>query len=147
MSHPANTCCCWWPGSTRSHGISCHVTAQCWSSYPGIFGFSSRIINTLRPRQNGRHFPDNIFKCIFWNENVWILIKISLKFVFKGPVSYIPSLVQIMAWRPPGDKPFSEPMMVRLQMHICITRPQWVNISKKFLPVGSLSAVFLLLLL
>ena len=21
--------------------------------------------NTLRPRQNGRHFPDNIFKCIF----------------------------------------------------------------------------------
>ena len=26
-------------------------------------------INTLRPRQNGRHFPDDIFKCIFLNEN------------------------------------------------------------------------------
>ena len=26
-------------------------------------------INTLRLRQNGQHFPDNIFKCIFWNEN------------------------------------------------------------------------------
>ena len=24
---------------------------------------------TLRPRQNGRHFPDDIFKCIFLNEN------------------------------------------------------------------------------
>ena len=26
--------------------------------------------NPLRPRQNGRHFPDDIFKCIFVNENV-----------------------------------------------------------------------------
>ena len=24
------------------------------------------IVNTLRPRQNGRHFPDDIFKCIFF---------------------------------------------------------------------------------
>ena len=27
-------------------------------------------LNTLRPRQNGRHFPDDVFKCIFLNENV-----------------------------------------------------------------------------
>ena len=26
--------------------------------------------NTLKPRQNGRYFPDHIFKCIFLNENV-----------------------------------------------------------------------------
>ena len=26
-------------------------------------------INTLSPRQDGRHFPDDIFKCIFLNEN------------------------------------------------------------------------------
>ena len=32
-----------------------------------------------------------------------------------------------MAWRRPGDKPLSEPMIVSLPMHICITRPQWVN--------------------
>ena len=36
-------------------------------------------LNTLGPRHNGGHFPDDIFKCIFLNENVWILIKISLK--------------------------------------------------------------------
>ena len=53
----------------------------------------------LRPRQNGRHFPDDIFKCIFFNENAWISIKISLKFVLKGPVNKIPALVQIKAWR------------------------------------------------
>ena len=37
--------------------------------------------NIFRPRQNGRNFPDDIFKCIVLNENVWISIKISLKFV------------------------------------------------------------------
>ena len=31
-------------------------------------------IDTLRPRQNGRHFADNIFRCILLNENVWILL-------------------------------------------------------------------------
>ena len=85
------------------------------------------FFNTLRQRQDGQPFPDDIFKCIFLNENVWISIKISLKFVPKGPIGNIPALVQIMAWRRPGDKPLSEPMMVNLLTHICITRPQWVN--------------------
>ena len=31
--------------------------------------------NTLRLRQNWRHFSDDIFKCIFLNKNVWIPIK------------------------------------------------------------------------
>ena len=84
-------------------------------------------INTLRPRQNGRHFPDDIFRCIFLNENVQISIKISLKFVPKGPINNIPALVQIMAWHRPGDKPLSEPMMVSLLTHICVTRPQWTT--------------------
>ena len=84
-------------------------------------------LNTLRPRQNGRHFPDDIFKWIFLNENVWISISISLKFVPRDPINNIPTLVQVMAWRRPGDKPLSEPMMVRLPTHICVTRPQWVK--------------------
>ena len=33
-----------------------------------------------------------------------------------------------MAWRRPGDNPLSEPMMVILPPHICVTRPQWVKI-------------------
>ena len=85
------------------------------------------VINTLRPRQNGRHFADGIFKRIFLNENILIPIKISLKFVPKGPINNIPALVQIMAWRRPGDKPLSQPMMVNLTTHICVTRPQWVK--------------------
>ena len=70
------------------------------------------ILNTLRPRQDGRHFPDDIFKRIFLNENVWILTKISLKFVPMGPIYNIPALVLIISWRRLGDKLLSEPMMV-----------------------------------
>ena len=83
--------------------------------------------NTLRPRQDGRHFPDDIFKCIFLNENARILIKISLMFVPKDSIDNIPTLVQIMAWRRPGGKPLSEPMVVSLPTHICVARPQWVK--------------------
>ena len=85
------------------------------------------LVNTLRPRQNGRHFADDTFKRIFLNENVGISIKISLKFVPKGPINNNPALVQIMAWRRSGDKPLSEPMMASLLTHICVTRPQWVK--------------------
>ena len=85
-------------------------------------------VNTLRPRQNVIHFPNDIFKCIFVNETVWISIKISLKFVPKVRINNIPALVQIMAWRRPGDKPLSEPKMVSFLTHICVTRPQWVKL-------------------
>ena len=96
----------------------CHAILLCGLSRHGLF------LNTMRPRQNGCHFADNIFKCIFWNENVWISIKISLKFVPKGPVNNIPALVQIMAWHRPCDKPLSELMMVSLLRHIRVTLPQ-----------------------
>ena len=89
--------------------------------------FRPQWVNTLRPRQNGHHFADDTFIRIFLYENVRILIKISLKFVPKGPINNIPALVQVMAWRRSGDKPLSEPMMVSLLTHICVTRPQWVN--------------------
>ena len=43
-----------------------------------------------------------------------------------------------MAWRWPGDKPLSEPMMVNLLTHICVTRPQWVNIqTHAHKPIGA----------
>ena len=92
-------------------------------------------INSLRPRHNGRHFPDDTFKRIFLNENIRISIKISPNFVPKGQINKCQSFVQMMAWRRPGDKPLSEPMMVRLLTHICVTRLRcyirsqlvWVN--------------------
>ena len=86
-------------------------------------------INTLRPRRNGRYFADDIFNCIFLNENAWFSLKILLMFVPKVWIDNIPALFQIMAWRRPGDKPLSEPMMVNLLTHICVTPPQWVEMK------------------
>ena len=94
--------------SNHNDNLWCHQSRQ--NCQIGDFLFSVILltsnthyqgdtINTLRPRQNGRHFADDIFKWIFLNENVWIASKISLKFVPQGPINNIPALVQIMAWR------------------------------------------------
>ena len=56
---------------------------------------------------------DDIFKCIFLNENFRISIRISLKFVPKVPIDNKPALVPVMAWRRTGDKPLPEPMLTQ----------------------------------
>ena len=84
-------------------------------------------VNTLRPKQHGRLFPDDILKWIFLNQTVRISIRIALKFVPRSLFNNIPALIEIMAWRRPGDKPLSETMMVSLPTHICVRRPQWVS--------------------
>ena len=56
---------------------------------------------------------DEIFKCNFVNEKFLILIKISLKFVPKGPIDNKAALVQVMVWRRTGDKPLPEPMLTQ----------------------------------
>ena len=50
------------------------------------------LIQDQHLRQNGQHFLLDIFKCTFLNENVWIFINISLKFVSKGPINNFSSI-------------------------------------------------------
>ena len=87
-----------------------------------------RWVNTLRPRQNCCHFANDIFKCIFLSENVWISFKISLKYVPNVWINNIPAMVQKMA---PSRRQAiiwtNIAMMVSLLIHICITRSQWVS--------------------
>ena len=45
--------------------------------------------------------------------------------IYELRINNNPALVQIMDWRRPGAKPLSEPMLVSLLTHTCITRPQW----------------------
>ena len=56
---------------------------------------------------------NDIFKCIFLNENDKIPIQVSLKLVCKSPIDNKPALVQVMAWRWIGDKPLPEPMLTQ----------------------------------
>ena len=86
------------------------------------------------------HFLE--WKCMKFN-------KISHKFVSKGPITNIPTLVQIMAWRQPGNKPLSEPMLVSLLMHTYVAWPQCVNIkhSEENLAITTIVVFFFFFLL
>ena len=68
-------------------------------------------INLSSPGQNDRHFAGDIFKYIFANEMFCIFIRISLKFVPKGPIDNNLTLFFLMAWRRIGDKSLSESML------------------------------------
>ena len=97
--------------------------------------------NQSREIQFGRQFIQilNLWACkthsepgidqyhVFWQICVvpmqlleTVRIKVSLKFVRKGPINDTPALVQIMAWRRTGDKPLSYPMMVSLPTYVCL---------------------------
>ena len=96
-----------------------------------------RELNTLR-----HHFAGDIFKCIFFTSgNVWIPIKISLKFVSKGPINNMPALLQIMDGRCSGDKPLPEPTIVSLSMLFCVTWSYWVNMKYELIRNMKLSRV------
>ena len=67
--------------------------------------------NSLTPRQDGRHFTDDIVQLIFFNENCCLFIQTSLKYVLTGPNQNKPVLNQIKAWRRTGDKSLSESVL------------------------------------
>ena len=81
------------------------VIMRCNPLNPGRF-------NASPPGQNGRHFADDIFRCIFVMEKFCILSKISLKFAPWVPIDNNLVLVYIMSWRQ-IDKPLSEPVLTR----------------------------------
>ena len=56
---------------------------------------------------------DNIFKCIFLNENDRIRIQISLKFIPRSPIDNKPAMVRVMAWCRRGNKPLPESMLTQ----------------------------------
>ena len=67
----------------------------------------------IEAQTNGHCFAADIFRCIFMNENIWLSINISLKFVPKVQINNVPALVWIMACHQTGDKPLSEPILVK----------------------------------
>ena len=105
--------------------INCHTSIWRKPSFPKL-------------THGGRHKMTEISQTTFFDpfsrirNFSAISINIPLKFVPKSQNNNILSLVQIIAWRRPGDMPLSEPMMERLLRHICVT-PQWVKIILTYL--------------
>ena len=83
--------------------------------------------NSLRLSRNGRHFPDDIFKCIFLNKMYRLWLRFHWSLFPRVQLIIFEHLVQTMAWRRPGDDPLFEAMVVGLLTHICVTRPQLFN--------------------
>ena len=88
-------------------------------------------LNTLSRRQNGRHFVDDIFKCIFF------FISNIVKFVSSYAFDKKSILIRILDWHRTGDKPSSEPMISSFTDDICATRPPWISTQNAVRFTGS----------
>ena len=80
----------------------------------------------------GRDKMAAIFQTTFSIAFYWItMYELRMRFHWslfsKGEINNIPALVQIVAWRRPGDKPLSETMMVSLLTHMCVT---WLGLNE-----------------
>ena len=84
------------------------ITVVICSLLPARYQLTHLPLDTM-----GAILADDIFKCIFLNENVRISIQISLKFVPNGPIDNNSALVQVMAWRRTGDKRLPEAMLIQ----------------------------------
>ena len=90
---------------------------------------SKGLLHTLRPKQNGRHFADDIGNFFL---GCCILIQISPQFVSNVPINNSPALVWILAWGWTGCKPVAEPIWwwwYVWMTHKLVTRPRWISIG------------------
>ena len=89
------------------------------------------FFKTLRPRQDGYHFVDNILKCNSFNEKKNYFYKFSRKFVLKCQINNChgsPTLVQIMTWHRQGIVQATNPYLhqwwlASIYIYICVTEP------------------------
>ena len=81
----------WYRQSTR------HSLSQCWPRFPPPYALTTPSL-LISPGQNRLRFADDIFRCIFMNEKLCILIQISLKFVRRSPKDNKPALLHVLSW-------------------------------------------------
>ena len=113
------------PTQEKSHYHDVKTLGECLTYHQGMRGGDLRLTHWDRDKMAA--ISQRTISNAFFNENIQISIKISLKFVPRSPIDNKPALVQIMSWRQPGDKPLSEPMSVSSPMQICVNWPQCVN--------------------
>ena len=84
------------------------------------------VPNSSSPGQNGRHIAEDA-KCIFLNDKKYILIRISLKCVPKGPICNQSSLVRVMGWHPTRTSHYLNQCWLSSPTYICGTSRRWVR--------------------
>ena len=102
----------WWSRSVMPYGVwSTMEFMGHWVQW--VYHHRLTLINSSSPGQNRHHFIEGMLKCIFLNKNIWISNKIWLECIPWGLIHSVSALVQMMAWRHPGEKPLSEPMLTQ----------------------------------
>ena len=77
-----------WRQKTTIREMSCMLITNLYLSF-----ILENDVNSSPSGQNGRHFADDILRCLFVNEKFCILIEMALKFVPRGPIDNNPALV------------------------------------------------------
>ena len=91
------------------------VNQSCHISYCNVYNhiLQQKIHKTvLKHNANTLRSPFQTFSIASFNENLWILNKMSLKYALYALLENMAAFVQIMAWCGTGDKPLFEEMMV-----------------------------------
>ena len=112
--------------------IICHPYSCRWTQSEDTVN-SHLNINTLRPRQNGRHFPDDIFKSIFFKMkmhelwlrfhwNLFLRVHLAIFQHIDSDNGLAPARCQADVWN--NDGLFTD------AYNICVTRSQWVKPGK-----------------
>ena len=120
--------------------ISCNTTTFCIAAIFVKYCYYTITVGCYNSKANWRCSSCSpLGEKLLWKRT----IKDSLKCILKGPMNNIPSLIQIMAWRRPGDKPLSEPMMIISLKHICVTWPElwWTSLKVVMADQGGMSPV------
>ena len=90
--------------------------------------WTDEVLLTHLPLDKMAHtFADNIFKHIFFNENVRLPLQISLKFVPRGSNDNKSALVLVWLGAGPVTKRYLNQCWPDSPTHICGTRGRWVN--------------------
>ena len=86
-----------------------------------------RVRKGMKPSAAG-----DIFTCIFSNKKSFILIHISLTFVPEVPIDRRSTLVKVMVWCPPGDKPLPDPVKTEFYDAISfyLKKYDWAEVQK-----------------
>ena len=84
-------------------------------NWKSLLQYGALIGSLLTYRGRGKIaiiFADDVFLCIFLNENFWNANKMSLKYVPRYTIDNKPPLVEIMGCHRKEDNPLYEPMII-----------------------------------
>ena len=84
------------------------------------------LINTSMPKQDGRHFADKIFKCIFLNGSCCILSTSHWNMFAMAQLTMIQNWSRFLLGAKQATSHYLKQWELNLLTHICVSRPQQI---------------------